>query len=55
MTKVSSEAARLHAPDLILMLLAAQAGTRSVQQRLDGITRLEKLLFLADQETTVRS
>src|SRR5260370_32749696 len=46
---------RLLSADLILMLLAAPTGTRSVRQRLDGITRLEKLLFLADQETSIPS
>jgi uncharacterized protein YwgA len=46
---------RLLSADLILMLLAAPTGTKSVRQRLDGITRLEKLLFLADQETSVPS
>jgi len=50
----SSEAPeRLLSADLILMLLAAPTGTKSVRQRLDGITRLEKLLFLADQETSI--
>src|SRR5260370_18448189 len=46
---------RLLSADLILMLLAAASGTKSVRQGLDGITRLEKLLFLADQETTIPS
>lgn len=50
----SSQAAKeLHAPDLILMLLASST-SRSSEQRLDGITRLEKLLFLADKETDIR-
>ena len=38
----------LIAPDLILLLLAAP--TRWAQDRINGITRLEKLLFLIDKE-----
>ncbi len=46
---------RLLSSDLILILLAAATGTKSVRGRLDGITRLEKLLFLADKETSIPS
>lgn len=46
------EAEPLEAPDLILMLLAAEARGQ-VLGSLRGITRLEKLLFLADQEEHV--
>jgi uncharacterized protein len=49
------QAEALMAPDLVLLLLGAPTGTKSVQNRLDGITRLEKLLFLADQESSVSS
>jgi uncharacterized protein len=41
-------------PDLVLMLLAASNEATGGANRLDGITRLEKLLFLADQETDLR-
>jgi hypothetical protein len=37
--------------DLVLLLLRAPAGDRATRDRLNGITRLEKLLFLADQES----
>jgi len=39
---------RLIGPDLVLLLLRAPGAT---QDRVNGITRLEKLLFLADQES----
>lgn len=51
MTAASSE--DLIAPDLILLLLAAPSRVRSANDRIHGITRLEKLLFLADKETKV--
>jgi hypothetical protein len=41
----------LRASDLVLLLLAASGRGDSAQDRLNGITRLEKLLFLAEQET----
>ena len=40
----------LEAPDLILLLAAAPTGGRE-RDRVNGITRLEKLLFLARQES----
>lgn len=39
--------------DLILLLLAAPSGDPAQQSRCNGITRLEKLLFLVGQETEV--
>jgi uncharacterized protein len=42
----------LIAADLILLLLAAPGATQP-RNHLNGITRLEKLLFLADRETDV--
>lgn len=39
--------------DLILLLMAAPTRFKSAQNRLSGITRLEKLLFLADRETAI--
>lgn len=41
-------------PDLILLLLRASQDERARLPGLHGITRLEKLLFLADRETQVR-
>ncbi len=41
----------IRASDLVLLLLAAHGKGDSAQDRLNGITRLEKLLFLAEQET----
>ena len=40
----------LIAPDLILLLLAAPTRWHQAEDRINGITRLEKLLFLVDQE-----
>src|SRR4051812_591984 len=37
--------------DLILLLLAAPTMHKDLEFRCDGITRLEKLLFLVEQET----
>ncbi len=45
----------LIAPDLILLLLVAPGVSRYEEHQLNGITRLEKLLFLADKETSVAS
>lgn len=39
--------------DLVLLMLAAPTGVRAAQGRVNGITRLEKLLYLADKETDV--
>lgn len=44
----------LLAEDLLLLLISAE-GPDGGAGRLNGITRLEKLLFLADQETNVSS
>ncbi|MCY3786760.1 MAG: hypothetical protein OXG47_08570 [bacterium] len=40
----------LIAPDLILLLLVAPTRWPQAENRINGITRLEKLLFLIDQE-----
>lgn len=40
----------LIAPDLILLLLAAPTRWNRAKYRINGITRLEKLLFLIDKE-----
>jgi len=45
----------LRAPDLVLLLLAASGKGESGAGRLNGITRLEKLLYLAEQETDLSS
>lgn len=39
--------------DLVLLILAAPTGVKSADGRANGITRLEKLLYLAEQETDV--
>ena len=49
----SSGAEKADALDLVLLLLAAP-GARLLNE-LDGITRLEKLLYLAERETDVTS
>lgn len=45
---------RLEQADLILLLLAAPTKHAELQFRCNGITRLEKLLFLVEQETTLK-
>jgi hypothetical protein len=53
--KMTTETAHKHdllAEDLVLLLIAAE-GPDGGTGRLNGITRLEKLLFLADKETKV--
>ena len=41
----------LMGPDLVLLLLRAGGSRADERDRVNGITRLEKLLFLADQES----
>jgi uncharacterized protein len=43
----------LVAPDLVLLLLAAPGRTDHGRDRVNGMTRLEKLLFLAEQEKKI--
>lgn len=43
----------LEGSDLVLMLLAAPTDVESAQGRVNGITRLEKLLYLVEKETSV--
>jgi uncharacterized protein len=44
---------RIEDADLILLLLAAPTKHERLQSRCDGITRLEKLLFLVEKETDI--
>ena len=44
----------LIAPDLVLLLLAASTRWKRATNRINGITRLEKLLFLVDKEVHYR-
>jgi uncharacterized protein YwgA len=46
---------KLIGPDLVLLLLRAPGVSGSAKDRINGITRLEKLLFLADQESNLPS
>ena len=46
-------AADLIGPDLVLLLLRAGGSAKGSAGRLDGITRLEKLLFLATEEESI--
>jgi uncharacterized protein len=48
---MTSNDERLIGPDLVLLLLRAPGTDPSTRDRVNGITRLEKLLFLADQES----
>lgn len=41
--------------DLVLLMLAAPTKVDAARGRINGITRLEKLLYLADRETDVSS
>lgn len=43
----------LHGSDLVLLMLAAPTRVSPAHDRINGVTRLEKLLFLADRETKV--
>ncbi|HEY0167013.1 MAG TPA: hypothetical protein VGB75_08230 [Jatrophihabitans sp.] len=43
----------LEGSDLVLMLLAAPTNVASAKNRVNGITRLEKLLYLVEKETSV--
>lgn len=43
----------LEGSDLVLMLLAAPTKVSSAKGRVNGITRLEKLLYLVEKETSV--
>ncbi len=43
----------LHGSDLVLLMLAAPTRVGPAQGRINGVTRLEKLLYLADRETDV--
>jgi len=46
---------RLLGADLVLLLLRAPAKDKKATDRINGITRLEKLLFLAGEETRISS
>jgi hypothetical protein len=45
--------AELVGSDLVLLMLAAPTKVLTAQGRVNGVTRLEKLLYLADRETDV--
>lgn len=47
------DAADLVGSDLVLLMLAAPTRVPTAVDRVDGVTRLEKLLYLAEQETKV--
>jgi uncharacterized protein YwgA len=51
---VETRAERLLSSDLILLLLVAEGPEHAPVNRLNGVTRLEKLLFLLDKETNVQ-
>lgn len=48
---VAEPEATLVGPDLVLLLLAAPGRTAEDEGRVNGITRLEKLIYLATKET----
>lgn len=45
------EQATFEVDDAIVLLLGAPAGSPTLRDRIEGITRLEKLVFLLEQET----
>lgn len=45
---------QLYGPDLVLLLLGAPTRVTEAHRQIRGITRLEKLLFLADKEGDVQ-
>lgn len=45
---------QLYGPDLVLLLLGAPTRVSDADKQIRGITRLEKILFLADQEGDVQ-
>lgn len=45
---------QLYGPDLVLLLLGAPTRVADADKQIRGITRLEKLLFLADKEGRVQ-
>ena len=47
------DAEALVGSDLVLLMLAAPTGVESARDRINGITRLEKLLYLTERETAV--
>ena len=49
------EATQLEGPDLVLLMLLAPGAGPASENRVNGITRLEKLLFLADRESPLPS
>lgn len=53
MPRTSAVTEPLIGSDLVLLLLAAPTRVNNASGRIDGITRLEKPLFLVDRETTV--
>lgn len=48
---MTTEAPAFEVDDAIVLLLGAPSRSRSLQGRIDGITRLEKLIFLLERET----
>lgn len=44
---------RLRGSDLVLLLLAADTRVESARGRINGVTRLEKLLYLVEKETSI--
>jgi uncharacterized protein YwgA len=48
-----SDVEGLVGPDLVLLLLAAPSRLSTARDKIHGVTRLEKLLFLAQKETDI--
>src|SRR6056297_2825429 len=51
MTSAEKTVGTLEVDDAIVLLLGAPSDNPSLQGRLQGVTKLEKLMFLLDQET----
>ena len=50
---LSEDDLELRGSDLVLLLMAADTTIATAQDRINGVTRLEKLLYLVEQETDV--
>ena len=50
---VNDTSPKVEVDDVIVLLLGAPSKARALQDRIEGITRLEKLIFLLKQETPI--
>ncbi len=53
MVNATSSKVELEVDDVIVLLLGAPSKAPALQNRIEGVTRLEKLIFLLKQETPI--